>query len=159
MPKPVIASAHIAEWLDYAGASVLMVDDEQNSIRVTAEVMKHFGLQVSYAATPAAAYSMMQLIMPEVVITDLMFPHENADGFDLLELIGRSEHTKLLPVIVYSALDADQAAPKAYAMGAACYVRKPMDSGGILARVVSAVHRYRTAKKLILKASGFNFDT
>lgn len=138
----------IPEYIDYKGAHILIVDDDPASLKIFAGVLRHWDFSVGFAEKPSKALMIAAASHPDCIILDIIFG-EGPDGFALLEALQRNDTLKYIPVIVYTALEPKQAAAKSYAMGAAAYLHKPMESGAILARVTAHVHRYRMIKKLI----------
>jgi two-component system, response regulator len=65
--------------------------------------------------------------MPDVTLLDLKLP--KLDGLEVLRQMRGNDHTRLLPVVVFSASLEPQDLASSYDLGANSYVRKPIDFG------------------------------
>jgi two-component system, chemotaxis family, response regulator Rcp1 len=63
--------------------------------------------------------------LPKLVILDVNMPR--VGGLDVLAQMKQDAELKSIPVIVLSSGAAESDIAKAYAIGACCYVRKPLD--------------------------------
>jgi CheY-like chemotaxis protein len=64
-------------------------------------------------------------LTPNIIFLDLNLPR--ISGFEVLKFIRENSMTKLLPVIVFSASEADQDILLAYKLHANAYISKPVD--------------------------------
>ncbi|HRI65264.1 MAG TPA: response regulator [Polyangium sp.] len=62
---------------------------------------------------------------PHLVLLDLNLPKLN--GRDILSLIKQHEDLRKLPIVVFTSSDAEYDLMQSYALGANCYVTKPLD--------------------------------
>jgi CheY-like chemotaxis protein len=106
-----------------AETRVLIVDDDR-------EITRAIALRLSNAGfTPITAYNgqegldVVQADPPHAIILDLRMPV--MDGFQLLEKLQNSVHTRNIPAIILSADAADKARLKALRAGATYFVEKP----------------------------------
>jgi two-component system response regulator YesN len=110
--------------------SMLIVDDEtiiRNSIS-RRPIWRELGIgQVENAATVAQAREMMQASAPDILLTDLVMPHE--DGFVLMRFA--RENAPNTRVIVLSGYNQFTYAAEAMRLGARGYVLKPTDDAQI----------------------------
>ena len=63
--------------------------------------------------------------MPQLVLLDLKLP--KVDGLQVLQRIRSDEHTRRLPVVVFTSSSEEEDVLKSYDLGANSYVRKPVD--------------------------------
>ena len=64
--------------------------------------------------------------IPDVILLDVKMPR--VSGFDFLEWLHiKSNHFRLIPVIVMSGSDLEEDVNRAYELGANCYLTKPTD--------------------------------
>jgi two-component system response regulator len=64
-------------------------------------------------------------VMPQLVLLDLKLP--KVDGLEVLRKLRDGEHTKRLPVVVFTSSSEEEDMLKSYDLGANSYVRKPVD--------------------------------
>jgi two-component system, response regulator len=65
-------------------------------------------------------------MMPQLVLLDLKLPR--VDGLEVLRRIRGDEHTRRLPVVVFTSSSEEEDMIKSYDLGANSYVRKPVES-------------------------------
>lgn len=115
-------------------SKILIVDDHPLvSHGLAAIIAQEDGLTVcGRAATLDEARELFASTDPDLVVLDILLP-DGGDGFDLLSEFRDAEaSTKIL---VFSSLDPDVYAQKAYALGAAAFVHKSM----VISEIVPAI--------------------
>jgi class 3 adenylate cyclase len=73
--------------------------------------------------------------MPDIVLLDVMMP--GMSGYEVCEKIRENEATRLLPVVMVTALDATEERVKGIEAGADDFLSKPINTSELLARVRS----------------------
>jgi len=114
---------------------ILIVDDEQNALRVLSAILKEEGYAVREAMDYNGALSVVTRDDIDVVITDMKMP--DRDGMQLFDYI--SENHPDIPVIFLAAYGTVDSAVHAITQGAFYYFIKPPDYAklkGILARAL-----------------------
>jgi two-component system response regulator len=69
-------------------------------------------------------------VMPQLILLDLKLPKVN--GLQVLERIRDDDHTKRLPVVIFTSSNEEEDLINSYNLGANSYVRKPVDFGQFL---------------------------
>jgi len=102
-------------------ATILIVDDEESTLRVCSDIAVELGLRVRTASTTEQALEELDQYPVDIVITDLKVPQ--LGGLELLRRI--REHYPHVSVLVLTQYGTIQTAVEATRLGAADYVTKP----------------------------------
>ncbi|MBK6962911.1 MAG: response regulator [Bacteroidales bacterium] len=110
---------------------VLVVEDEVINQKVISEFLKADGYDVEIA--PDGIIALMQIAKGsfDVILSDISMP--NFDGYQMLEYI--KENNIDIPVIFLSGHSSADDEAKGLRLGAADYIRKPVDKNLLLARL------------------------
>lgn len=116
--------------------TILFVEDDKDDLAFSMRAFKDnkafFNyLIMAYDGIQAKKYLMiddekrqMEIgIKPDLIILDLKLPY--VSGLEILEKIKKYEHTKNIPVVVYTSSDDPKDLIKSYQMGANSFVKKP----------------------------------
>jgi PAS domain S-box-containing protein len=114
-------------------APVLVVDDDAVSRHVLTQALGAAGLPTAIATSGSAALDWLATRTPALVLLDLVMPPP--DGFAVLRALRSNPRTADLPVVVLTALDAEEDVSKAFEMGADDFVRKPFRPVELIARI------------------------
>ena len=114
-------------------APVLVVDDDAVSRHVLTQALGAAGLPTAIATSGSAAMDWLATRTPALVLLDLVMPPP--DGFAVLRALRSNPRTADLPVVVLTALDAEEDVSKAFEMGADDFVRKPFRPVELIARI------------------------
>jgi DNA-binding NtrC family response regulator len=104
-------------------ATVLIVDDEPNAVRVLSAILQADGYTVLESTSVEKAISIVHQKAVDAIITDIKMPHQ--DGYHLFDHI--NEHAPHVPVIFLTAYGTVDAAVQAISSGAFYYFVKPPD--------------------------------
>ena len=118
-------------------AHILVVDDESQITRVSADFAFGHGYDIRVANDGETALEIMKDWTPDLVITDLAMP--NMDGLELCRRIAR--RLPQVPIIVLSVRGEERTKVKALDAGADDYVTKPFSMNELLARVRANLRR------------------
>jgi two-component system, chemotaxis family, response regulator Rcp1 len=83
---------------------------------------------------------------PDLVLLDLNLP--KLDGLQVLTAMKNHDHLRSIPVVVLTSSDAENDIAGSYALGASCYVTKPIDLSTFQAVVQSIATFWLTLVKL-----------
>ena len=102
--------------------SVLIVDDEAQSISVLSDILRHH--YTVYATKKSReAFSVARKFSPDVILLDIIMP--DMDGYEVITQLRDAEETKDIPVIFISGLGDAPSEEKGLLLGAVDYISKP----------------------------------
>jgi type II secretory ATPase GspE/PulE/Tfp pilus assembly ATPase PilB-like protein/ActR/RegA family two-component response regulator len=121
------------------GASVLLVDDEDQLRRVMKDLLERQGYSVFEARDGAEAIAEVDRQNPDLVILDLNLP--GVDGYTVLSQLRSRETTRNLPVIVLTAKGDEDNEVRVLELGADDFLTKPFRARALHARLQTALAR------------------
>lgn len=116
-------------------ASILIVDDTPDNVRLLSTILTEQGYQVRKALNGQRAIATVQEFPPNLILLDVMMPEMN--GYEVCAQLKASPKTSYIPVIFLSALDDVLDKVKAFDVGAVDYITKPFQNKEVLARVAN----------------------
>jgi predicted signal transduction protein with EAL and GGDEF domain/FixJ family two-component response regulator len=103
---------------------VLLVDDDEVNLLLTAAALRERGFEVNEAASGTAALAQLSLRTPDVVLLDALMPE--LDGFETCSLLRATPGFESLPVLMLTGLDDEASINRAYQAGATdFFVKSP----------------------------------
>ena len=137
----------LLESLDTRGARILVVDDDAANRELLAENLENEGYRVDHAENGEVALARLAVGNTfDLVLLDVMMP--GIDGYAVCERIKRAEHTRLLPVVMVTALDDREDKIRGIEAGADDFLRKPFDRAELLLRTKACVRAKRLTDDL-----------
>jgi CheY-like chemotaxis protein/nitrogen-specific signal transduction histidine kinase len=133
---------------------ILIVDDDEVVRQVLYEKVTQDGYQVRTARNGEEAISIYQEIQPDLVLMDGVMP--GMDGFECCAHLQHLPGGELTPVLMITGLDDSASLDRAYEVGAADYITKPIHWAVLRQRVKrvlnqSHLHRELEASNLALR--------
>jgi DNA-binding response OmpR family regulator len=110
--------------------AVLVVDDNEENLLVTQEILKTRGFAVQTARDGAEALRAIDHERPDIVLLDVMLP--DMDGMEVLDRIRANTQHARLPVILVTAKAQDEDVLAGYKVGADYYITKPFTARQLL---------------------------
>jgi DNA-binding response OmpR family regulator len=105
---------------------ILIVDDQIESCRPLAVLVRYLGHKGDYATSGSAALDYLHKHMPDLLILDVMMP--GIDGFEVLKRLRADRRYARMPVVMFSAMDEHAIRQHALDLGADDYwVKASMD--------------------------------
>ncbi len=114
-------------------ASILIVDDTPNNLRLLSELLTRQDYKVRKAINGQMALQSVEKQPPDLILLDIQMPGMN--GYEVCRRLKADETTVSIPIIFISALNQTQDKVKAFGFGAVDYIPKPFDEDEVLARV------------------------
>ena len=119
---------------------ILVVDDEDRSLRLVEAMLAPEGYDVVLAHSGQEGLEMIRDTSPDIVLLDIMMPGMN--GYEVLSILRQQSN---IPVIMLTAKKEVTSARDALNLGADDYIRKPFRKGELLARIQAKLRRAKTA--------------
>lgn len=116
-------------------SKILVVDDEDRNLRVMEALLIPLGYEVILARDGEEAFKKVQEIPPDVILLDVMMP--KMDGFEVARRLKEKEETKIIPIVMVTALKEVEDRVRALEVGADDFLSKPVDKTELKARVQS----------------------
>jgi len=117
-------------------ATVLVVDDLPQNLRLLDAVLSPRGFTVLSASSGQAALDLLREHRPDIVLLDVMMP--GLDGYETCRRIRADPATSFIPVVMVTA-SGDAEKVRGTEAGADDFITKPFDQAELLARVRSLV--------------------
>src|SRR3989449_7193178 len=129
--------------------SVLVVDDDQRNVRLMESILRSSGYQVLKAYNGEEALQVVENDSPDLLLLDVMMP--KMSGFELCQRLKGRYQTRLLPIILVTALNALEDKVQALEFGADDFLSKPINKVELLAKVRSVLRVKGLQDELELK--------
>jgi PAS domain S-box-containing protein len=124
--RPLTASAALPDGpLALTGLRVLVVDDEADARDLVGTVLNQAGAIVTLAASVRDAQSILAILTPDVVVTDIAMPNDT--GYDLLRHLRSTPALTGVPVVALTAYNRRQERDRALQAGFNFHVGKPVE--------------------------------
>ncbi len=113
--------------------SILVVDDEPANRELLRAQLVSEGHEVFTAKDGRVALAEFERVHPDLVLLDVLMP--NLDGFEVCRILKENPDTRLVPVVIVTALTATHDRIKGIEVGADDFLTKPFERQQLLARV------------------------
>lgn len=116
-------------------SKILIVDDEDCNLRLMEAILIPLGHEVILARDGEKALEKVREASPDLILLDVIMP--KMDGFEVTKKLKESEDTRVIPVVIVTALRETENRVKALEAGADDFLSKPVDRVELRARVNS----------------------
>jgi two-component system, OmpR family, alkaline phosphatase synthesis response regulator PhoP len=120
---------------------VLVVDDDQQIVRLVRSYLEQAGMTVLMAYDGEAAMHIIKKERPDLVILDLMLPGHN--GFSITRWLRADSHLSDIPILMLTAKVEDTDKISGLELGADDYLTKPFNPLEVVARAKAILRRSR----------------
>ena len=116
-------------------ASLLIIDDQPENIRLLVRILNEAGYaDITTATDSSRASELHALCKPDIVLLDLHMP--KLDGFAVLAMLAPfTRGIERLPVVMITGDDSSEVKRKALSLGAKDFVSKPFDPAEVVLRI------------------------
>lgn len=128
---------------DKKDISILIVEDEKNIRELLKDILSPY-YNVSEAGDGEEALSMIEMNMPDIILSDVLMP--NMDGMGLIDKLKSDPKTAHIPIINVSAKSSVEDHINAYQHGADLYITKPFHPRHVLTTVQNLVNKRSVLK-------------
>src|SRR4029434_697267 len=118
-----------------APAKILVVDDTPRNVKLLADLLTVKGYSVVTAVSGREALALIESDPPDLVLLDVVMPEMS--GYEVCRKIREIPETRILPVVMVTALDPSEQRIKGIEAGADDFLTTPIDQAELLARVRS----------------------
>ncbi|MEA9389241.1 DNA-binding response regulator [Acerihabitans sp. TG2] len=118
--------------------TVLIVDDDINTISMLNDTLDSAGFTVLVALEGAQALAITQQIVPNIILMDAMMPR--LDGFETSKRLRQNPTLRHTPIIFMTGLSETRDVVNAFDIGVVDYVIKPIRLEELLARMRTHLH-------------------
>lgn len=126
-------------------SKILIVDDEPFNVDYLEQELADLGYETSSAANGQEALDKVAADTPDLILLDVMMPV--MDGFTVCRLLKEQEETRLIPIIIMTALDARADRITGIQAGVDDFLTKPVDEAELLARIETALKLKHTVDR------------
>jgi DNA-binding response OmpR family regulator len=145
--------------MSFKNKKVLIVDDEEDILRLLKTVLSKEGIDHVFTATTASdGIIQFQQKRPDIVLLDIMLP--DGEGYDVCKQI---RNTSKVPILFLSAKAEEIDKILGFAIGGDDYITKPFSPKEVAYRVKAQLRRadylqIDEEKDSVIKAGPFEFD-
>jgi len=134
------------------GGRVLVVDDNENNREIVSRLLEREGYEVSTAENGALALEQIQSQPPDLVLLDVMMPV--MDGIEACKRMKDDPDSRLIPVVIMTALGQVDDRVRAIQAGADDFLTKPVNRGELLARIQTSLRLKQTVDTKLDRLKG-----
>lgn len=127
---------------------ILVVDDQKDNVFVLQERLIREGFEVLSAYDGPTCLTMASEESPDLILLDVMMP--GMSGFEVCKKLTANEETKLIPVLLVTALTEAEDLKEGFQAGAFDYIKKPFNRVELIARIKSALS-FRESQQVLLE--------
>ncbi|NUM82165.1 response regulator [bacterium] len=110
---------------------ILIIDDDDDHLAVTSNLLRHIGkFNVVASTDSASAMEIIRREKPDLILLDIMMP--KVDGLSICKQVKESSDLNYIKVIVYSAKIFEVDRKNAMKVGADAYISKVIESGKLI---------------------------
>lgn len=113
--------------------TILIVEDEKDTVEMYRIVLEVEGYQVMVAYTLQGAIKQLEKKKPDLILLDVAL--RGTSGLDLCEKIRRDPELEDLPIVIISNLDSPEEIKAGLEAGANVYLTKPISQNELLEAV------------------------
>lgn len=119
----------------YKKITILVIEDDEFVREITLKILMHKGFTAIGAEDGEAGIELIRQLLPEVILCDINMPRLN--GFEVLKQVRQDPTMANTPFIFLTANTSEEDIAYGLALGADCYLKKPITLAGLLEAIAS----------------------
>jgi adenylate cyclase len=123
-------------------SKILIVDDEPFNVDYLEQELEDLGYHTISAANGQDALEKVRADAPDLILLDVMMPI--MDGITVCRILKENEETRLIPIVIMTALDGIEDRIRGIEAGADDFLTKPVDERQLLARIQTSLKLKRS---------------
>ncbi|MGA1283574.1 MAG: response regulator [Prochlorothrix sp.] len=160
-PQLLAVETSIFEQLGYQFSSetyaqrhhILLVDDQPETVQLLSAILRKQGHYTTILRSPLEAVDKVRELGPDLIVLDVMMPF--MDGYTVCQQIKEDPQISNIPIVFISALQNPIDKIKAFRVGGADYLVKPLQYEEVVTRIEHQLHITRLQNHLIQKNQRF----
>jgi DNA-binding response OmpR family regulator len=126
-------------------STILIVDDEPFNVDYLEQELTDLGYETIRATNGQEALEKVAAEAPDLILLDVMMPV--MDGFTVCRRLKAQDETRLIPIVIMTALDAKADRITGIQAGADDFLTKPVDEAELVARIETALKLKHTVDR------------
>jgi DNA-binding response OmpR family regulator len=126
-------------------STILIVDDDPLNVDYLEQALADLGYETRSATNGQEALDTVAAEAPDLILLDVMMPV--MDGFAVCRRLKAQEETRLIPIVIMTALDARADRITGIKAGADDFLTKPVDETELVARIETALKLKHTVDR------------
>ena len=112
---------------------IMCIDDDEVTRRLLERLIRNAGWDVITAGSGSDALEKVKKTRPDIILLDIMMPE--MDGYQVCSKLQKNDETSYIPVIFVTVLGEEQDKARAFSVGAADYLVKPIKKDDLLQKI------------------------
>jgi putative two-component system response regulator len=121
--------------MSFPGAKILLIEDDPQAVGILEPILISKGFSVAVARDGVEGLEKVKILSPDLLLLDIHMPR--MDGFEVCRQVKMDPATRIIPVVMLTALSDLDKKLEALEAGADDFVNKPYNSLELLTRIKS----------------------
>ena len=125
--------------------TILCVDDDKKNLELLDAILSPLGYALQFSESGEDALAQVKTKIPDLILLDVMMP--TLSGLEVLKRLRSDEKTRSIPVVIVTALRAEEDRARGLEAGCDDFISKPFEKSELMARVRSLlkISAYRSS--------------